>query len=79
MCYNTVTHQVSTDVTTETECDGYSAQLFQERYGAEKINEIYDLKNDGDTDADYEAHVRMYLQPVWDAFGITADDIGTLQ
>ncbi len=79
MCYNTVTHQVSTDATTETECDGYSAQLFQERYGAEKINEIYDLKNDGDTDADYEAHVRMYLQPVWDAFGITADDIGTLQ
>ena len=86
MCYNTDLHFVYAEGTTEEICDGF-ASVFPESgmpgyyadYGASKIVEIFDLKNDGDTDADYEAHVRMYLQPVWDAFGITADDIGTLQ
>ena len=86
MCYNSDLHFVYAEGTTEEICDGF-ASVFPESgmpgyyadYGASKIVEIFDLKNDGDTDADYEAHVRMYLQPVWDAFGITADDIGTLQ
>ena len=38
MCYNTVTHQVSTDVSNETECDGYAAQYFQEGYYTGSIN-----------------------------------------
>ena len=87
VCYNMgAGHMVYEAATTEEICDGF-ASVFPESgmpgyyadYGASKIVEIFDLKNDGDTDADYEAHVRMYLQPVWDAFGITADDIGTLQ
>ena len=45
MCYNTVTHQVSTDVTTEGECDGYSNATFMDMYGAEKINEILNLQD----------------------------------
>ena len=45
MCYNTVTHQVSTDVSNETECDGYAAAYFQDMYGADKINEILNLKD----------------------------------
>ena len=47
-------------------------------YGASQIVDIFDLSDDGDSTADYEAHVRMYLQPAWDAFGITSDDIGKL-
>ena len=47
-------------------------------YGASKIIEIFDLKNDGDSTVDYEADVRMYLQPAWNALSITSDDIGQL-
>ena len=86
MCYNTDLHFVYAEGTTEEICDGFASVFpgsgmpgYYADYGASKIVEIFDLKNDGDTTADYEAHVRMYLQPVWDAFGITADDIGTLQ
>tara|TARA_B100000886_G_scaffold176053_1_gene120627 strand:+ start:452 stop:1711 length:1260 start_codon:yes stop_codon:yes gene_type:complete len=86
MCYNTDLHFVYAEATTEEICDGFASVFpgsgmpgYYADYGASKIVEIFDLKNDGDTDADYEADVRMYLQPVWDAFGITADDIGTLQ
>tara|TARA_B100000676_G_scaffold147778_1_gene146046 strand:+ start:2407 stop:3666 length:1260 start_codon:yes stop_codon:yes gene_type:complete len=86
MCYNTDLHFVYAEGTTEEICDGFASVFpgsgmpgYYADYGASKIVEIFDLKNDGDTDADYEAHLRMYLQPVWDAFGITADDIGTLQ
>ena len=86
MCYNTDLHFVYAEATTEEICDGFASVFpgsgmpgYYADYGASKIVEIFDLKNDGDTDADYEAHVRMDLQPVWDAFGITADDIGTLQ
>ena len=87
VCYNMgAGHMVYAAATTEEICDGFASVFpasgmpgYYADYGASKIVEIFDLKNDGDTDADYEADVRMYLQPVWDAFGITADDIGTLQ
>tara|TARA_B100000965_G_scaffold90471_2_gene73674 strand:+ start:25230 stop:26489 length:1260 start_codon:yes stop_codon:yes gene_type:complete len=86
MCYNTDLHFVYAEATTEEICDGFASVFpgsgmpgYYADYGASQIVDIFDLKNDGDTDADYEAHVRMYLQPAWDAFGITADDIGTLQ
>ena len=58
------------------ECEAFGCYA---NYYNSKILEIFDLKNDGDATADYEADIRSYLQPVWDAFGITADDIGTLQ
>ena len=86
MCYNTDLHFVYAEATSEEICDGFASVFpssgmpgYYADYGASQIVDIFDLKNDGDTDADYEAHVRMYLQPAWDAFGITADDIGTLQ
>ncbi|MAE36669.1 MAG: hypothetical protein CL968_02940 [Euryarchaeota archaeon] len=85
MCYNTAVHIVYTEATTEEICDGFASMFpgsgmpgYYADYGASQIVDIFDLSNDGDTTADYEAHVRMYLQPAWDAFGITSDDIGEL-
>ena len=74
-CYNSVTHAQHEGMSQE-ECEAFA---WYANYYNGKILEIFDLKNDGDATADYEADVRAYLQPVWDAFGITADDIGTLQ
>ena len=73
-CYNSVTHAQHEGMSQE-ECEAFG---WYANYYNNKILEIFDLKNDGDETADYEADVRSY-QPVWDAFGITADDIGTLQ
>ena len=74
-CYNSVTHAQHEGMSQE-ECEAFA---WYANYYNSKILEIFDLKNDGDATADYEADVRAYLQPVWDAFGITAEDIGTLQ
>ncbi len=75
-CYNTVTHAISTDATTETECSGYDSMYFQDDYGARKINEIFALKDASQLGTSYD--VAPFLQPVWDQYGITAADIGTL-
>ena len=74
-CYNSVTHAQHEGMSQE-ECEAFG---WYANYYNGKILEIFDLKNDGDVTADYEADIRSYLQPVWDAFGITAQDIGTLQ
>ena len=74
-CYNSVTHAQHEGMSQE-ECEAFA---WYANYYNSKILEIFDLKNDGDATADYEADIRSYLQPVWDAFGITAEDIGTLQ
>ncbi len=74
-CYNSVTH-AQYEGMSEEECNAFG---WYANYYNGKILEIFDLKNDGDATADYEADIRSYLQPVWDAFGITAEDIGTLQ
>ena len=87
VCYNMgAGHYVYAEATTAEICDGFASVFpesgmpgFYTDYGASQIVDIFDLSDDGDSTADYEAHVRMYLQPAWDAFGITADDIGTLQ
>ena len=87
VCYNTAVHMVyAPEGVNQTICEGFASVFpgsgmpgYYADYGASKIVEVFDLKNDGDTDADYEADVRTWLQPVWDHFGITADDIGTLQ
>jgi len=73
-CYNSVTHAQHEGMSEE-ECNAFG---WYANYYNGKILEIFDLKNDGDATADYEADIRSYLQPVWDAFGITAEDIGTL-
>jgi hypothetical protein len=74
-CYNSVTHAQHEGMSQE-ECEAFG---WYANYYNGKILEMFDLKNDGDATADYEADIRSYLQPVWDAFGITAEDIGTLQ
>ena len=74
-CYNSVTHAQHEGMSEE-ECNAFG---WYANYYNGKILEIFDLKNDGDATADYEAEIRSYLQPVWDAFDITAEDIGTLQ
>ena len=75
MCYNTETHQVSNDVTNETECDGYSAQQFQARYGAEKINEIVNLQDASQLGTSYD--IAPYMQMVLSHYGITSAEIGS--
>ena len=76
MCYNTVTHQVSTDVTTEGECDGYSNATFMDMYGAEKINEILNLQDATQLGTSYD--IAPHLERVWYHYGITSDDIGSM-
>ena len=74
-CYNTMTHQVSNDVTTESECDGYGG-YFYENYGATAINNILDLTDASQLGTSYD--VTAHLQPVWNHYGITAEDIGSM-
>ena len=76
MCYNTVTHQVSTDVSNETECDGYAAQYFQDMYGAQKINEILNLQDATKLGTSYD--IAPHLERVWAHYGITSADIGAM-
>ena len=66
---------VSTDVTNETECDGYSSMYFQDKYGAEKINEIVNLQDATQLGQSYD--IAPYLQMVLAHYGITADELGT--
>ena len=82
---NTVVHMAYAEATTEEICNGFASMFpgsgmpgYYADYGASQIVNIFDLSDDGDATADYEAHVRMYLQPAWDVFGITSDDIGAL-
>ena len=74
-CYNSVTHSQHEGMSQE-ECEAFG---WYANYYSDKIVQMFDLKNDGDASADYEADIRTWLQPVWDHFGISADDIGTLQ
>ena len=73
-CYNIVSHQTTDDDQPTCEAYGWMAN-----YYSNKIVAMFDLSNDGDASADYEADIRSWLQPAWDHYGITAADIGTLQ
>ena len=75
-CYNTVTHAVSTDATTEAECSGYSSQYYQDNYAATMMNNVLDLTDATQLGTSYD--VAPWLQPVWDHYGITSDDIGSM-
>ena len=75
-CYNTVAHMVSTDATNQSECEeGYSSMYFQDKYGAEKINEIVNLQDATQLGQSYD--IAPYLQMVLAHYGITADELGT--
>ena len=58
-CYNSVTHAQHEGMSQE-ECEAFG---WYANYYNSKILEIFDLKNDGDATADYEADIRSYLQP----------------
>ena len=75
-CYNTVIHQVSTDATTQAECAGYSSQYYQDNYAATMMNNVLDLTDATQLGTSYD--VAPWLQPVWDHYGITSDDIGSM-
>ena len=74
-CYNSVTHAQHEGMSEE-ECEAFGWHV---NYYSDMIVAMFDLSNDGDASADYEADIRAWLQPAWDHYGITADDIGTLQ
>tara|TARA_Y100001935_G_scaffold62460_1_gene52369 strand:- start:1227 stop:2342 length:1116 start_codon:yes stop_codon:yes gene_type:complete len=83
-CYNMDTHQASyaDAATCAAKEDGNYTWI--PNWGANDINsKVYDLSMDLEqarTDEfDFKANVEKHLQPVWDHFGITSTDIGTLQ
>ena len=75
-CYNTVTHSVSSEATTEEECAGYSADGYMDNYAAKMMNDVLDLTDATQLGTSYD--VAPWLQPVWDHYGITSDDIGSM-
>ena len=75
-CYNTVNHMVSTDATDEAGCDGYSSQYYMDNYAATMMNNVLDLTDASQLGTSYD--VTAWLQPVWDHYGITAADIGSM-
>ena len=74
-CYNTVNHMVSSDATDEAGCDGYTSMYYQDNYAATLMNNVLDLTDASQLGTSYD--VTAWLQPVWDNYGITSDDIGT--
>ena len=74
-CYNTVSHTVAEGVD-QAQCEaGFSAMYFYENYGATSMNNILDLTDASQLGTSYD--VTAWLQPAWDHYGITAEDIGT--
>ena len=75
-CYNTVNHMISTDATDEAGCDGYTSMYYQDNYAATLMNNVLDLTDATQLGTSYD--VTAWLQPVWDHYGITAEEIGSL-
>ena len=73
-CYNTVTHAISTDATSKKECAGYDSSYFMQNYASTMMSNILDLTDASQLGTSYD--VSPWLQPVWDHYGITSDDIG---
>ena len=75
-CYNTVNHMVSTDATDKAGCDGYTSNYYQDNYAATLMNNVLDLTDATQLGTSYD--VTAWLQPVWDHYGITSEEIGSL-
>lgn len=74
-CYNTMSHTVAMGITDKAGCDAFTSTYFYENYGATSMNNILDLTDATQLGTSYD--VTAWLQPVWDHFGITAEDIGS--
>ncbi len=76
MCYNTVSHTVAMGITSEADCDKFGETPYHyENYGATSMNNILDLQDASVLGTSYD--VTAWLQPVWDHYGITAEEIGS--
>ena len=75
-CTNTVTEAVSPDATNATQCDGYKSQYYMDNYAATLMNNVLDLTDADQLGTSYD--VAPWLQPVWDHYGITSSDIGSM-
>ena len=67
----------------ETNCnDGFASvgssgmPMYYDNYGGNEIDKIVDVSDSSQQGTSYD--VTAYLQPVWDHYGITSADIGTL-
>jgi hypothetical protein len=74
-CYNTMSHTVAAGITSQADCDEFKSMYFYENYGATSMNNVLDLTDASQLGTSYD--VSAWLQPVWDHYGITAEDIGT--
>lgn len=74
-CYNTMSHTVAMGVSSDADCAVFTSNYFYENYGATSMNNIFDLSDSSQLGTSYD--VTAWLQPVWDHYGITAEDIGT--
>ena len=89
-CYNMATHTVANSAVgpmgatmNETNCnEGFGAvgstgmPMYYANYGATEINNILDLTDASQLGTSYD--VTAHLQPVWDHYGITSADIGSM-
>jgi len=74
-CYNMVSHTVAEGVD-QAQCEGgFSNDYFYANYGATSMNNILDLQDASVLGTSYD--VTAWLQPVWDHYGITAEEIGS--
>jgi hypothetical protein len=76
-CYNTMSHTVATGISDKAGCDAFTSTYFYENYGATSMNNVLDLTDASQLGTSYD--VSAWLQPVWDHYGITAEEIGTYQ
>jgi hypothetical protein len=76
-CYNSVSDTVAAGITSQADCDAFTSDYFYENYGATSMNNVLDLTDASQLGTSYD--VTAWLQPVWDHYGITAEDIGTYQ
>jgi hypothetical protein len=70
-----VSHTVAEGVD-QAQCEGgFSNDYFYANYGATSMNNILDLQDASVLGTSYD--VTAWLQPVWDHYGITAEEIGS--
>ena len=83
VCYNMgAGHIVYAAATNETICNGFASVFpgsnmpgYYADYGATSMNGILDLTDASQLGTSYD--VSAWLQPAWDHYGITAEDIGS--
>ena len=74
-CYNMVSHTTAEGVD-QAQCEGgFSNATFYANYGATSMNNVLDLTDSSQLGTSYD--VTAWLQPVWDHYGITSEDIGS--